>query len=415
MMRRGAVGVLACSAGLALSCGGRTTGSYPRDLDASSSRLVDSASSPADSATSGTTGGATGGTPSSAAPAGAVGRDGAAGAQGSDMTTAADDSGAASASAESGATGGDAGPGGETGCAASFEASFEHPCSGPVLPSSEQERVKARYVKSCENSLTFPGAASEMQLSACASVTLASDCRQTLNPWAIPECVFRGTLPNGSVCNFGGQCRSTRCLVSGGLGLCGTCAPPVADGQPCATGLDCQPGSACDNTRDAAVCEPVVQEAAGASCGGTTADCAPGLYCDMTAAHCAAFATEGAACDQQDACGPTLACIGGTCQSRGDAGASCQFDSDCNLGFGCSDTSQTCGAVTWVGSGQPCGGLTRCLVGQCSSAGTGSPGSCPTVLADGQACGVGDSNTMCDQFADCINGRCAPQDSTACR
>src|SRR5579872_1284141 len=195
MMRRGAVGVLACSAGLALSCGGRTTGSYPRDLDASSSRLVDSASSPADSATSGTTGGATGGTPGSAAPAGAVGRDGAAGAQGSDMTTAADDSGAASASAESGATGGDAGPGGETGCAASFEASFEHPCSGPVLPSSEQERVKARYVKSCENSLTFPGAASEMQLSACASVTLASDCRQTLNPWAIPECVFRGTLP----------------------------------------------------------------------------------------------------------------------------------------------------------------------------------------------------------------------------
>jgi hypothetical protein len=71
--------------------------------------------------------------------------------------------------------------------------------------------------------------------------------------------------------------------------------------------------------------------------------------------------------------------------------------------------SQTCGAVTWAGAGQPCGDLQRCLVGDC-----GPTGTCPVVVADGQTCPA-DATSTCDSLADCAGGSCALEDTSVCK
>jgi hypothetical protein len=95
-------------------------------------------------------------------------------------------------------------------------------------------------------------------------------------------------------------------------------------------------------------------------------------------------------------------------------------DFDCAVPLGCNN--MTCGPVTWVDGGQPCGGAARCLVGVCPSAGTSPSGQvCPLVIADGQACDPTDSTTTCDAYARCVSssdagggGTCVLSDTTAC-
>jgi hypothetical protein len=90
-------------------------------------------------------------------------------------------------------------------------------------------------------------------------------------------------------------------------------------------------------------------------------------------------------------------------------GATCEQDLTCAAGLGCGLASQTCGPITWASSGQACGDLVRCLVGDCND------GICPSVIADGHACTVGDPSSTCDTFAQCQGGTCVLQDSQVCR
>ena len=103
----------------------------------------------------------------------------------------------------------------------------------------------------------------------------------------------------------------------------------------------------------------------------------------------------------------------GTCQTGAAEGAACGGNNamPCAPTLYCDPTSLKCSSsITYAQPGQSCAGggmgLVLCEVGQCMN------GKCPTVVADGQPCGM--AGTTCDWFANCTQGTCQLPSAGSC-
>jgi len=119
--------------------------------------------------------------------------------------------------------------------------------------------------------------------------------------------VDSGACDQSAACAFGKVCAGLDTATD----TAGTCAAPLADGEPCAASSECGPESFCQEGRCAA--RPRLGERCGLGGGGAAA-CLLG-WCRMESGEgtCAAFLEEGQACDAPDACGPVARCQGGSC------------------------------------------------------------------------------------------------------
>jgi hypothetical protein len=281
--------------------------------------------------------------------------------------------------------------------------------------------MRQRYEQVCAHALALPGTnLTADQVSACVSAYGARGCRD-FN--ALSGCNVPGTLAGGASCATGTQCQSSSCSKSSSSAdggsvtpACGTCDALIPDGQPCggtARG-QCSSASRCETATTPPFCAAVIVGDVGSSC--SQAPCKAGLFCNPTTMLCAFPGGAGAACTDTTGCTYPLSCLGTppnqTCQSPQRAGAPCTIDSDCSSGLGCDPMARQCGAIGWASSGQPCGGLVRCLVGNCSASMTS--GQCPVVIADNQPCTSSTGSATCDTFASCINGTCTLAASIVC-
>jgi hypothetical protein len=243
-------------------------------------------------------------------------------------------------------------------------------------------------VKACTNDASLPGSGlTAANLSACLHALEGAPPACASEP---PECTVAGTLQGGAACNGDVQCASGVCNVSITAGapvpFCGACLPvPVcgAGKTPCAV------GTFCNGTADTASCQPIVYGKAGDACDNAFAECATGLTCDFTGAS------------------------GGTCVVPAPMGGACTSGNECLVG---ACAQGVCVTPTYGKAGDPCNGNDqRCLVGSCAISGSGISGTCPTVIADGQPCTLGDPTTTCDTESECANGVCAGLDSMICK
>jgi hypothetical protein len=299
-------------------------------------------------------------------------------------------------------------------CDEYFDAITANPCgTGPTLPDSETARVRSRFERVCAVYTSLPGSTiGGDALEACAAAIQAAGCAGATSTPAV--CAVMGTLPTGAACNEPFQCQSGVCFEGAGpidagpsTSSCGQCVAVSALGQPCQQ--NCTAGAVCDFDAATPTCVVPTVRAAGASCDGLTLLCGAGLYCDTTGT-CTALLAAGEPCTSGAQCAPPATCPAGQCQAPGTAGAGCEGDEQCVAGLACSVASMTCGAVTWSSSGQPCGDLTRCLVGACEL-GTMT---CPTVIDDGQPCSPDDPSATCDRYAQCTGGVCVLVDAAIC-
>jgi hypothetical protein len=331
------------------------------------------------------------------------------------------------------ACGGTSSIGPSSACDHYFDVAVAEACSGAIPPSDEIARIKARFERVCTDVLALPGSgASPSQLDACASALQSEGCDASRSP--DPQaCKISGSLGGGSACVSGFQCASGVCdygttiSPDGGTSspACGVCVTPIPAGQPCGFGVvngssTCAEGTTCQYGSANPLCVAITYGDVGAACSsnGGAASCKAGLYCDFRTGKCAAQLDQGGACTQGDSCKAPLNCVftpgsTSTCQSPGQAGATCQVDGDCASGLVC-DTTSHCATPSWAGSGQPCSASIHCLVGVCALRPGMTSQVCPIVIADGQPCVTNDSTHTCDTFASCISGTCQLLGSASC-
>jgi hypothetical protein len=323
--------------------------------------------------------------------------------------------GAIAVTACGGSTAGSGG-GASSSCDRYFDAIFAS-CQGPVPPASEQARRRARFDQACASALDLPGiSVTAAKLDACTSAVQSLGCNAIFQG----TCQFGpGSLADGAHCSSPEQCMSDACTAgqqSPNLTVmtCGTC---VAGGM-CGSAV-CTANTICvTNSAGGASCEPIAFGGAGAACDGQQAQCNPGLVCNQKSHICAAPGAMGSPCAAAFDCGGSLMCpvgtqgMAATCQNPGPVGSPCQSDGDCSSDLGCDDTTHQCATVTWASAGQACGPTTRCLGGSCPPNGPASP-TCPTVIANGQACNANDPTQTCDYLATCA-GTCQILGATNC-
>jgi hypothetical protein len=308
-----------------------------------------------------------------------------------------------------------------SGCDAYFQAVFLSGCTGGALPpESEISRIEGIFETICTNEEALPGSGvTDSVLGACAAAIQAVGCDANLA--AISACTFTGSLAAGAACSDSAECESGSCDLTFGTGgsepSCGKCGKSAAVGQPCGmTDVSCVPGSACDQSGPTGdgTCKTLTFGQVGASCDSSEhpdQQCASGLYCVITldSGKCTALGGMGTSCLDSAQCQSPLDCPAGKCTPRSAAGGPCSGDGDCASGLGCDDGTNKCASVTWATAGASCGGLTSCLVGECSM-----EGKCPTVIKDGQACVETSTTAVCDTLSSCVNGKCELPGTTVC-
>lgn len=215
-------------------------------------------------------------------------------------------------------------------------------------------------------------------LDACIVRTESAPCDEEIE--SLPECDFKGTLPDGAPCTSGIVCASGSCLK--GAAGCGVCAMRVGVNESC-----------------------------------VNAACAPGLAC--VAEQCMATSTVNGPCSTEHRCAGNLACLDGTCViPRG-------LDEPCSEAFPKNTTEPPCDATR----GLVCGVLTpgeslRCVAllasvgGSCSQTpfcevGVCVHGTCVPLLSNGQTCVPG-AEVGCAPPLECRDGVCAGVDPTRC-
>ena len=310
---------------------------------------------------------------------------------------------------------------GSTSCNNYFDAIVASQCNSLIAPSDEA-RARGRFETDCTSTLALPGiSVTASALDSCTAAIAASGCA-ALDATS-GACAFSvGTLAEGAECITDTQCQSERCemgtaTTDAGSSACGKCTAVATAGQPCGT-TGCGPNLSCSSLgSSSSTCVAITYGDSGAACNDATTQCKPGLWCDFTKMQCSPVGTQGSACSGDSSCAPPLICAGMTCQKPGTAGAACSADNDCVSGLGCDPSKNQCSAVTWATAGQPCGGNVRCTVGYCpDNSGQGGNGVCPTVIADGQACGgANEATTTCDTFSQCLQGTCTLGWGKACQ
>ena len=190
-----------------------------------------------------------------------------------------------------------------------------------------------------------------------------------VSPAWIGRSTTQGTLPGGSSCNTGRDCRSGLCTGS-------TCADPCCTTQgtkepnECASGTTCRfakfPGAAADDTNFVAWCGPGGNGQNGASCSKTT-DCASEL-CDGIDG-CADACRNTSDCSSGESCAyvnppapndtaVVAACFGGA--GNGALGSACSGDSDCRSQFCDTTTTHECSDVCFADTDCSAVNLWRC-------------------------------------------------------
>jgi hypothetical protein len=269
-------------------------------------------------------------------------------------------------------------------------------------------------------------------IAACATALTAADCNTTIDQIAACNTgIPNGTLNPGDACSTGLQCASGGCsagteLADGGSSTCGTCEAPVGDGADCSS-APCVAGDTCSLSIDgsgnlSSTCTAVTTPGAtGATCSSDD-DCLGPNHCNFASADaqtgtCGAPSAAGVACSANQDCAPGLVCTGTdttTCVTAVAAGGTCASSTDCAIGTACDTTTLKCTTVVFGAPGAACDEAEHlCTQGQCNipqssdpDAGTATTGTCPTVIADGQACDDSDASQTCDDYASCVGGVC---------
>jgi hypothetical protein len=293
-------------------------------------------------------------------------------------------------------------------CSRLFDDSYEPGICGTrwVPPAAELARWRSRFDRICAIESELPGSAFDAAfVTVCTAALEQSHC--TSDARSLEACAAPGALAIGRPCSSSLQCRSGVCR---GDSACGVCAAfvPVGEGSCSPSIGDCAPGSQCDGQSLLCV---ATSGTLGSRCP-EGVGCQEPLYCDLSVLPftCRATGGLGSPCTSSSACGFPLVCRGSlpSCQPAAQSGEACANDGDCGTGLVCGATSGTCMPIVWAGSGDPCGGDTRCLLGTCPVApGTKAlAGVCPTVVSDGGACDPLDWTKTCDVFASCVGGSC---------
>lgn len=222
-------------------------------------------------------------------------------------------------------------------------------------------------------------------ITACITALGAAPCDVLTR--AIPECQFRGTLPDGAVCGSGYHCASGSCFRPDGADgeptLCGTCSARVGEGTTCMI-ANCENDLTCAG----GICRRPV--GLGELCNRDSAPCKTGLLC--VEGRCATPLAEGEACtppgidpSKTRACDENATCVSGTCS-----------------------------AVGWAAVGERCGtaetgAVVACTASTCST----TTGTCVADLREGEACtGTG---TPCAVPLVCKSGKCTRESIATCR
>lgn len=283
--------------------------------------------------------------------------------------------------------------------------------SGSSLSGERWIQLEARYKLACDASLSLPGTGIDSQfVSKCTDAMKGAACGAS----AMPECTTpAGKLADGAACSSSEQCQSTYCDSTGSATGCGTCGKTVAIGGACAAGDRCVRGSNCVG----GTCTAPTYGAVGAACDATKAlYCANGLSCDGASKTCKALPGVGEPC-------PSFICATGlTCDftaktcfapSKVGAGQPCGGTTKnvCDAGLTCK--SNVCAIVTWVKPGGDCSAAgTQCEHGSCLTATTKL---CPKLIPDGGACTSGKpEDGVCDDLANCVNGKCLLSGTNRC-
>lgn len=239
--------------------------------------------------------------------------------------------------------------------------------------------------------LQAPGdGTTEAAANGCLTAAKSVACSDLLHA-NLRECLYKGTLADGSPCTSDSQCQSGSCFMGGAA--CGKCGPRAALGADC-TNASCDPSLKCSTAH---VC---AEAGIGASCA-EDADCFTFLYC--RAGTCKDTLGEGAACatSPQPADPPCDVLKKGLfCLPGADAGAAtCQR-----------------AAFTFASTGEKCGlkSLAPLEVSGCID-GTCEEDRCLAYLPDGAACGLRPGDAKCAPPAECRSGVCTLRDYARCK
>jgi hypothetical protein len=200
----------------------------------------------------------------------------------------------------------------------------------------------SRQQEACMNNAAAPGTGtSPAQLEKCASEYVNWSCTDLFdnNANPPPDCAPAGTLANGQVCAFAGQCASRFCSGTKNS-LCGICADEPLDGASCATSA-CAPGQACKSESTGAVCRDRLLVG--------DATCTSDTSCQAFSSCVGASATDAT---KTGVCTTTASSLGAPC---GGTNPACEG----NLGLACLEASgaKTCQLVAYVRQPAACGTL----------------------------------------------------------
>jgi hypothetical protein len=284
-------------------------------------------------------------------------------------------------------------------------------CSLTVLQIryGDEATCEAQVNAACTVQLTAPSTGnSPAHEEGCSQAYSTLACTADLNIAPVPAACQQqtGSIPNGGVCVFMGQCESGFCAIVPGA-PCGVCAPGPALGDSCKA----------------------------------LTTCGLGLFCTTDTQTCASYVELGGACGKGLPCGTGLACIGasstsgktGTCMTAATAaGMACDPTNavgpgcDRNSGLVCNTQSKQCAQIAIVPGGQACG-LVNSQDALCSGGGLcmgamgTTPGTCLAAPLDGASCDLA-NGPPCLTPLRCIvgsdggtTGTCHIGDPSVCR
>lgn len=239
----------------------------------------------------------------------------------------------------------------------------------------DEETCAAALEAQCQ---AFSGAASKVDLSACAAAIAAPDCH-VINAYAgLPiMCQFpKGDRPGGTACGRNSDCASLACEKKAG---CGTCTERGAVDAPC-------------DSVDA---------------------CNWGLLCNV--GKCAVPVKPGDSCDfaSDNRCPGGTQCVEGQCKATGSEGDACGLLASCNAAAGYICSNAKCAALAVADEGDACSSAAPgsvCGYGLYCSAAGGNP-ACVARLDLGEPC---EASSQCAAPLSCSSGQCGHQEPDTC-
>lgn len=266
------------------------------------------------------------------------------------------------------------------------------------------EVCQHREALGCPDQFTANGSSLTVaMLASCTQTRSAQACAEFLSD-PTTNCVFAGSLANGSACEYDAQCQSTKCLR--GTDWCGTCQPRLASGATCdPLQSSCEIGLRCANVL----------------CSGQDGG---GCQASTNQTTCTKIVYEGGACADNSQCGGNLLCLQGVCAVGKQLGDTCTALDECDASeeLYCTPNSTgsqyACTPVLYAAAGERCDYTAGafCLAnGTCRDAdgGASATGTCSAAPADGQPC---DPVSRCLSPARCVNAACeAPVPPSSCK